>query len=126
MCGYHDILRINAFLLVCEECRAYLDDVVSVLVPEEGFGTLMKLSKNGCGLFDSTVLEDALDDPTAVRMCRYGMHVSPESVYHELEVFWGHALDALLYHMVAILVLNKLQHRAVEFLHYADLLVETH
>jgi hypothetical protein len=48
-------------------------------------------------------------------------YLSLEGVDDELQVLWDDALDALLHHVIPVLVLDALQHMALQLLHYLHL-----
>ena len=52
-----------------------LDDVVSVLVLHEALGVRVELLQYGRGLLPRAVLQDTLDDATAVRVGGQGEHL---------------------------------------------------
>ena len=49
-----------------------LDDVVAVLVLEQGLNVGQELIQDGGGLLQGAVLQDSLDDPAAVGVSREG------------------------------------------------------
>lgn len=76
---------------------------------------------HGKALGVDAVLEDALDDAATVRVLGEVAALALEGVHDELDVrvhaAFRHDLDALLHHMVAVLVRNALHHAAPELAH---------
>eukprot|EP00906_Rhabdomonas_costata_P008951 RCo012690 len=93
-----------------------LHHVVSVLVPHQGVDILQDLIQNGGDhlVVVLAVLQDALDD--AAPVCVHGevLDVPREAVDDERDVLWGDPLDALLDHVVAVLVQHTPQNVAVQ------------
>lgn len=69
------------------------------------------------------MLQYALDDAAAVGVRAQSVHLPLEGVDDELQRMRLHALDALLHHVVAILVLDALEHVSVQFAHHLLLLL---
>ena len=58
-----------------------LYDVVAVLVMQQSLRVLVHLFQQAGSLLRQTVLEDALDDSTAVRMCRQVEHLHDDDIW---------------------------------------------
>uniref|UniRef100_A0A182ME58 WASH complex subunit 7 central domain-containing protein n=1 Tax=Anopheles culicifacies TaxID=139723 RepID=A0A182ME58_9DIPT len=61
-----------------------------------------------CGLLRCAVFQYPLDHPTSVRMCTERVHLITECVDDKLQRARIDALDALLYHVVTVLILHAL------------------
>lgn len=55
-----------------------LNDVISKLVLNQLIGVLMQFRQNGRRLFRCTMFQDALNYPTAVRMCGQSVDLARE------------------------------------------------
>ena len=93
-----------------------LDHIVAVLVLDESLDVSVELLQDGRGLVPGAVLQDPLDDPAAVGVGGEVVDLPSEGVNDELEPGGLHRLDALLDHVVAVLVLHALQNVPVQFL----------
>ena len=93
-----------------------LHHVVAVLVLDERLYVGVELLQHGRGLLGAAVLQDALDHAAAVRVGGQVVHLPRERVDDELEPAGLHRLDALLHHVVAVLVLDTLENIAVQLL----------
>jgi len=71
----------------------------------------------------TAVLQDTLNDSAAVRMRRQSVHLATEGIDDELDQVRRHAFDALLDHVVTVLILDALHHVALELLDQDGLLV---
>lgn len=116
-----------------------LYDVVAVLVLYQLVRVVVQLLEDGLGLFPGTVLQDALDHSAAVGVRRQlvdlrmrlirnwnceetrGTYLSPERADDELQVVGVDTFDTLLHHVVAVLILDALQHVSVQLLHNVTL-----
>ena len=65
----------EALVLGSAVLQHMLDDVVAVLVLHETLCVLVELLQDGSSLLQCTVLQDALDHTTPVRVCRQGEHL---------------------------------------------------
>ena len=93
-----------------------LHHVVAVLVLDQGLDIGVELLQDGGGLLRGAVFEDTLDHTTAVRMSREGEHLALECVNDELQATGLHGLDALLHHVVAVLIFDALKDGALKLL----------
>ena len=93
-----------------------LGHVVAVLVLDKGKSAGVQLSQNRCLGILVAVFQHALDHAASVRMGCQGLHLAVERLDDELDVFGRHPLDRLLDDVVAVLVLDALQHVTIEFL----------
>ena len=98
-----------------------LDNVVAVLILYELVGGRVELLKYALRLLGRAMFENALDDSAAVRMGAQRVHLAGKGADDKLKGTWLHALDALLYDMITILVFHALENVAIEFTH--DLLL---
>ena len=68
--GHNETLVLGPAVL-----QHVLDDVVAVLVLHQALRVLVQLLQDRSRLIQCTVLQDALDHATAVRVCRQGEHL---------------------------------------------------
>jgi len=83
-----------------------LDDVVAELVVGQVRDLGQDLIQDRSRLAISTMLEDPLDDPTAVGVDAEVDDVLLDGRHYKFQGLWGHLLYALLDHMVPILVID--------------------
>lgn len=85
----------------------------------------MQLLQDALRLLGRAVLQDALYHSTAVRVSAQRVHLPGERANDELQCPWLDALDALLHHVISILILDALQYVPVELPHDLLLLLRT-
>ena len=100
-----------------------LGHVVSVLILNELICASMKLIQNRCSSIFDAVFQHALNDTATVWMHRQSLDLAVESLDDELNVLGRNSLDGLLDHVIAILVLDTLQHVIVELFDERGLLI---
>lgn len=108
-------LVYNARLVLrCAMLEHMLNHIVAVLILHEAFGVLVQLLEYRLGLLAIAMLEYTLYDTTSVRM-RGQVHDLLEHVVHnEIDGFRVAALDALLNHVIAVLIFDALDHVTLE------------
>ena len=100
-----------------------LYDIVSILILNQSLRVLVQLVEYGPRLFGYAVLEYALDDATPVRMRGQVVHLLQHVAHNEIYGLRFAALDALLDHVVAILVFDAFHDVALEFVGHFDLIL---
>lgn len=65
-------------------------------------GVRVQLTEHGRGLVGRAVLQDALDDATAVRVRRQRIHLPRECANYELQSRWLHTFDTFLHLKILI------------------------
>lgn len=90
-----------------------LDYIISILILHELLRVLVKLLQDREGLVGETVFQDPLDHPTAIWVRRQSKHLPLECIDDELQRLGLYTFNALLNHMVAILVFHTLQDMAI-------------
>ena len=76
-----------------------LDDVVAVLVLEQGLGVLVELLEDVRRLFGRTVLQDALDHPAAVRVGRQVRYLALKAGSMKIIECWVFRFDSKKFEM---------------------------
>ena len=110
------LLTYHALILRIPPVQDMLHHIVAVLVHEQRLDVGVELLQDWLGLLRGAVFEDALDHPTTVRMSREGEHLALECVNDELQATGLHGFDALLHHVVAVLIFDALKDGAVKLL----------
>ena len=101
-----------------------LDNIVAILVLDESLSVRVQFLQYWPSLLWRAMLQDPLNDPAPVWMCGQAEHLPTERIYDELQGGWLHCFDTFLDHMVAILVLDTLQHIPIQLLDDELLLVQ--
>ena len=110
------LLTYHALILGIPPVQDVLHHIVAVLVHEQRLDVGVELLQDGLGLLRGAVLQDALDNPTAVGVSRECVHLTLECVNDELQATGLHRLDALLHHVVAVLIFDALEDGALKLL----------
>ena len=110
------LLTYHALILGIPPVQDVLHHIVAVLVHEQRLDVGVELLQDGLGLLRGAVLQDALDHPAAVRVGRECVHLTLECVNDELQATGLHRLDALLHHVVAVLIFDALEDGALKLL----------
>lgn len=83
----------------------------------------MQFFEHGNLIMRFAVLQDALDDATAIRMSGEDVNLSLEGIYDELDVLGGNPLNRFLHYMVSILIFDTLEDIGLELFDKFGLLI---
>lgn len=104
-----------------------LNNIVSELVIRQVVEVLEDRLQDRLGLLVLAVLQDALDHTAAVGVhaeLAYSLSLFSDSADNEVDSLIGKLLDALLDHMVPVLVIDAVQHGVLKLLNKQLLLIE--
>lgn len=100
-----------------------LRHIVAVLIDDQGGSACVKFVQHGGSGGFFAVFQHALNNATTIGMHGQAMHLTGECIDDELNVDGRNPLDGLLYHMIAILVLDAFKHILFEFSNQLRLLI---
>lgn len=92
-----------------------LDNVITILILNELISSSVQLLKDTLSLFRGAMLENTLDHSTSVGVGAQGVDLPCECADHKLQSPRFDALDALLHHVVPVLIFDALQNVSVQF-----------